>query len=199
MISYIKGNLVDVYNDKVVVETVSGVAFELRVPQKCIEVLPPVGSQTTLYTFMQINQEGEVQFCGFTERCILELFKKLITVSGVGIKNAIAILSAYDYAEVCNYIITEDAKMLSKVKGLGAKTASKLILELHDRIDFDSRQFASLEGYSETKFVSAKEDAIMALENFGMSAKEAYGLIKSIDDDNLTVEEYIRIALVNRK
>ena len=125
-----------------------------------------------------------------------ELFKKMISVSGIGPKGALAILSALPFEDLVFAIISGDAKSISKAQGIGAKTAQRLILELKDKLSAESVS-AVVSEVNETSVVThtAKQEAIEACVALGYSYPEAARALKEIKDDSLTTEEYVKIAL----
>ena len=135
---------------------------------------------------------------GFHNKETLELFEKLITVSGVGAKGAISIIGTLDAESLKRAIIFEDAKELSRANGIGKKTAERIILELKDKLsDIDKivpPDTASLAGGQDT---DTRAEAINALIALGYSKAEAFGAVSSVNDEGLSSEEYIKKALKN--
>ena len=132
MLAYIKGELAAVSEDTVVVET-NGIGYELFAPATAIMNLPAVGSEIKIYTYLYVREDA-VQLFGFITRDELEVFKLLITVSGIGPKGALAILSKVTPDELRIAVATDDVKAISAAQGIGAKTAGKLIIELKDKL-----------------------------------------------------------------
>ena len=132
MLHYIKGTLAMKMASEIVVEA-GGLGYEITVPANSSVYLAHEGDQVTVYTAMMVR-EDDVSLYGFGDKNELDTFRKLITVSGVGAKAAIAILSAMPLHEVHQAIILEDAKSLTRANGIGKKTAERIVLELKDKI-----------------------------------------------------------------
>ena len=131
MIAFIKGILNTVSEDRIVVEN-NGVGFEILVPGSVVGALPQVGNEVKIYTYTYVREDA-LQLYGFLTRDELDMFKLLITVSGIGPKGALGILTVMDADTLRFAILSDDSKSIAKAPGIGAKTASKLILELKDK------------------------------------------------------------------
>ena len=149
-------------------------------------------------------REDALQLYGFLTRDELSMFKLLITVSGIGPKGALGILSVMDADALRFAILADDAKSISKAPGIGAKTASKLILELKDKMDFeeavthvlDQGQAEAAGGGSDGGM--AANDAIQALVALGYTSTEAVKAVKKVDiTADMTVEDILRAGLKN--
>ncbi|HBC99461.1 MAG TPA: Holliday junction branch migration protein RuvA, partial [Lachnoclostridium sp.] len=133
MISFVKGPLVEIFEDTVVIES-GNVGFEIHVPISVIQNMPGIGVETRLYTYFQVREDAMCLY-GFLNRQDLQMFKQLISVNGIGPKGALGILSALDPDDLRRAIVSGDAKAISKAPGVGAKTAQRIILDLKDKID----------------------------------------------------------------
>ena len=131
MISFIKGMVADIEEDKVVIEC-NQIGYNIFVPASVIGNINRTGEEVKLYTYMSVREDAVTLF-GFLAKEELNLFKKMISVSGIGPKGALGILSTLSVDNLKLAILSEDAKSIAKSPGLGAKTASKLILELKTR------------------------------------------------------------------
>ena len=196
MLHYIKGILAMKLATEIVVEA-GGLGYEITVPANSSVYLAHEGDPVTVYTAMMVR-EDDVSLYGFGDKNELDTFRKLITVSGVGAKAAIAILSAMPLHEVHQAIILEDAKSLTRANGIGKKTAERIVLELKDK--FGSIEDASLpQGVQAPAAVSASSDArteaVNALIALGYTKGEAVNALAMVPDADLTVEEYIKQAL----
>jgi len=196
MLHYIKGILAMKMASEIVVEA-GGLGYEITVPANSSVYLAHEGEQVTVYTAMMVR-EDDVSLYGFGDKNELDTFRKLITVSGVGAKAAIAILSAMPLHEVHQAIILEDAKSLTRANGIGKKTAERIVLELKDK--FGSIEEAALpQGVQTPAAVSAASDArteaANALIALGYTKSEAVNALAMVPDADLTVEEYIKQAL----
>ncbi len=196
MLHYIKGTLAMKMASEIVVEA-GGLGYEITVPANSSVYLAHEGEQITVYTAMMVR-EDDVSLYGFGDKNELDTFRKLITVSGVGAKAAIAILSAMPLHEVHQAIILEDAKSLTRANGIGKKTAERIVLELKDK--FGSIEETALpQGVQAQTAVSASSDArteaANALIALGYTKGEAVNALAMVPDTDLTVEEYIKQAL----
>lgn len=187
MISFLIG-IIEEKNENIVVLNVNGVGYELNVSSNTITALPLNGETTKILTYMQVKEDG-ISLFGFATREEKDLFLKLIAVSGVGPKMAIAVLSGLKLSDLIVAIIKEDLKLLSKIKGLGKKTAERICLELKDKLDSTTNvtQLEDLGNYNE----SALNDAVDTLISLGVNKNEAYSLARSCATEDITAEEII--------
>ncbi|MCQ4637362.1 Holliday junction branch migration protein RuvA [Anaerovorax odorimutans] len=197
MLHYIKGTLAMKTESGIVVEA-GGLGYELTVPANSGVYLAKEGDEITVFTAM-IVREDDISLFGFGEKAALDTFRKLITVSGVGAKAAIAILSAMPLSEVHQAIILEDAKSLTRANGIGKKTAERIVLELKDK--FGTLEEAALPESSGSGAAAAgvpgdsRTEAIDALIALGYTRGEAANALATVKEKDLTVEEYIKQAL----
>ncbi len=204
MIRYIKGIYSMNVNGGIVVETQSGIGFEIFLPMNSPIYRYCEGESIMVYTSM-IVKEDDMRLYGFHNRESLEIFEKLITVSGVGAKGAMAIVGTLEVDELKRAIAFEDAKEISRANGIGKKTAERIILELKDKIgklDDDtiaSAHVSSLTGSAAGSGMAAdnRTEAINALIALGYTKAEAFGAVSSVNDEDLSSEEYIKKALKN--
>lgn len=190
MFHYIKGIVTMKFDGGVVMEA-NGIGYEVFVPDNSPVYLANSNDSTLVYTAM-IIREDDVSIYGFPDKDSLDLFRKLMTVSGVGAKAAMAVLSALHVSDIKKAILFEDAETLTKANGIGKKSAQRIVLELKDKIGI-------LGGLSDsTKQVdlnNSKSEAINGLISLGYSKSEAMGALSNIEDENLSTEEYIKKAL----
>lgn len=196
MIHYIKGVITETMPGKVIIEN-GGIGYEVCVPDNSVAYLKSENELTTLYTAM-IVREDDVSLYGFADTQSLSMFNSLISVSGVGAKGALAILSALNVSELKKAIAFEDAALITKANGIGKKTAQRIVLELKDKLGLPDDVSVSPAG-TELKKGSAKEEAVSALMALGYSKTEAMSALLGINDEDLSTEEYIRRALRNRR
>lgn len=193
MISYIKGVIDTVEPDKVIIEN-NNMGYNVLVSQSATEVLGQ-GEEIKIYTYLHVKEDA-MQLFGFLSKNELEMFKKLISVSGVGPKGGLAILSALPENNLQMAIISGDAKAISKAQGIGAKTAQRIIIELKDKIDLEEMLEVSSEAISSDN--SIQSDAIDALIALGYSKTESFNAVKKISvDENMDVEDILKLALKN--
>lgn len=193
MISYIKGVIDTVEHDKVIIEN-NNMGYNVLMSQSATEVLGQ-GEEIKIYTYLHVKEDA-MQLFGFLSKNELEMFKKLISVSGVGPKGGLAILSALPENNLQMAIISGDAKAISKAQGIGAKTAQRIIIELKDKIDLEEMLEISSEAISSDN--SIQSDAIDALIALGYSKTESFNAVKKISvDENMDVEDILKLALKN--
>lgn len=199
MISFVRGELAEVFESSVVIDC-NGLGYEVNVPLTVHGNLPRIGQMVKLYTYHQVKEDLVALF-GFTSREDLSVFKLLITVNGIGPKGALGILSAISTDDLRFAILAEDAKAIAKAPGIGAKTASKLILELKDKFKLEEAFEASFLRKSEAVATSngleaVKEDAIQALVALGYSSTEALKAVRGVEvTEGMTSEDVIKKSL----
>lgn len=203
MIKYIRGYYAMALPTGIVVETASGIGFEINVHAGSPLFKYGEGEEVKVYTAM-IVKEDDVSLYGFHNRESLDFFRMLITVSGIGAKGAMAIMGSMSVDELRRAIMFEDVKEISKANGVGKKTAERLILELKDKVgklDYDSGSITSMQGSLSPADTDNSGDnrteAIHALVALGYSKAEAFGAVAKVSEDDLTSEEYIKKALKN--
>lgn len=192
MISYIKGVIDSVESDRVIIEN-NQIGYNILMPATSLETLG-VGEEVKIYTYFNVREDS-MQLFGFFSKEELELFKKLISVSGVGPKGGLAIVSALPGEQLQMAIISGDAKAISKAQGIGAKTAQRIIIELKDKIDLEeiihTPENESISG-------SIQSDTVDALVSLGYSKGDAFSAVKKIEiTENMDVEEVLKKALKN--
>lgn len=199
MIAYVKGEIAELTEDNVVVE-VAGVGFNVNISARVAQALPAVGEQVKLYTYTLVREDA-FSLYGFLSRSELELFKKCITVSGIGPKGALAILSAMDADSLRYAILSGDVKAISKAQGIGARTAERLILELKDKVSYDDA-LIGLEverGQSkDTPADGAEREAVEALTALGYGQAESLKAVRAVKDlDGMDSSAILKAALKN--
>lgn len=198
MISYVKGALADKSGDRIVVEA-GPVGLGIYVPLSVLEVLPPLGEEVKIYTYLQVR-EDDLSLYGFLNRQDLEMFKQLIGVNGIGPKGALGILSALRPDELRLAILTGDAKAISKAPGVGTKTAQRIILDLKDKVSAEE-MLAGIAGMEEERTAEpltkeAGREAVEALVALGYSNLEASKAVKSVQiTDDMDAEAVLKASL----
>ena len=193
MIGYLKGNVKSVSAELVLLE-VNGVGYEVICSGAAFSKLSGA-AEGEVYTYMQVKEDGVTLF-GFADLQEKSLFLKLTSVQGVGAKMAIAILSSMRPSDVSAAIATADSKRFAAVKGVGKKTAERIILELHGKISADELLGAS-EGVRAVELPAAEEDdAVSALMGLGFTKQEsARAVSRARASGAATVEEILAVAL----
>ena len=196
MIAYISGALVSAGENYIVIDN-HGMGYRIFVSGEFLEHIPAYGTQIKIYTHMYIR-EDELTLYGFHSEEELSVFRILIGISGVGPKVAMAILTALTIQELQLAVISEDAKTISKANGVGAKGASRIILELKDKLKMEDMMDAAYEQsiVQDTQDLNAARDAILALVNLGYSNSEAALAVKKIGDTSqMDIESILKAAL----
>ena len=205
MIAFIEGTLVKKTISTVVVATASGMGYELFVPVTDMQQMPANGSKILLHTYLQVKEDGVALF-GFLSEEALQIFKLLITVNGIGPKGAIGILSGISLDDLRFAVLAEDSKTISKIPGIGPKTAAKLVLELKDKFKLEDAIEAKLIHGEEAAMASAlgnkaaalREEAAQGLASLGYSLTEAVKVLKNAEiTDTTTVEDLLKYGLKN--
>ena len=196
MISFIKGPLVEKFEDTVVIES-GNMGFEIHVPLSVLERLPGIGTEAKLYTYFQVREDAMCLY-GFLNRQDLQMFKQLISVNGIGPKGALGVLSALKPDDLRKAIVSGDAKAISKAPGVGAKTAQRIILDLKDKIDITE---VLPPGFAEPGNVAVLSggvsgEAMEALAALGYSAAEAGRAVRQVEvTETMTVEDVLKASL----
>ena len=181
MISYVKGQLVEVFNDTIVVEN-NGIGFNIKVPATVISHFSKIGEPVKVYTYLQIREESHSLF-GFLTRDDLNIFKMLINVNGIGPKGALAILSTISPNDLRFAVISGDVKLISSAPGIGSKTAQKLIIELKDKVSLeDALENTLYESGSTGSDGEAQNEAIEALCALGYGSAQAVRAVRQVED-----------------
>ena len=204
MIQFVRGILDTVSENQIVVEN-QGIGFGILVPLSVVSALPQTGNEVKIYTYMHVREDA-MQLFGFLTKDELAMFQLLITVSGIGPKGALGILSVMDADALRFAILADDAKSISKAPGIGVKTAGRLILELRDKEDFEEAIEGALDrgemnaaGRSSAgENGAAANEAIQALVALGYSSAEAVKAVKKVAAaPDQTVEDILKAALKN--
>ena len=192
MIAFLVGTIEEKY-ENVLVMDVNGVGYELLISNNTLVALPNVNETTKVLTYLHVKEDG-VALYGFATPEEKSIFMKLITVSGVGPKMAITILSGMKISDLIVAISREDVSLLSKIKGLGKKTAERICLELKDKISatgFETDLFNYKDNLGNFINENALKDAVDTLIALGVNKNEAYGLARANAGDGATAEEII--------
>lgn len=201
MISYIRGKVLEITAETAIVD-VGGIGYEPYCSGGAFRKIT-VGEQVELYTYLQVKEDGVTLFA-FGNPQEKQLFLKLTSVSGVGPKMGISILTGMTAQEVVEAIATADVKRLSAVKGMGKKTAEKIILELHGKISAAEVMNAGADAFEKAvqqtaqvnKLSQEDDEAVSALMGLGFTRNESVQAVKRAHDMGATsVEEIIRKAL----
>lgn len=192
MITQIRGKLVE-KNPTYVVVDCAGVGYFLHISLNTFSSLPE-SEAVTLYTHLSIREDAHTLF-GFITKTEREIFKLLISVSGVGPSIARTMLSSMTSAEIQQAIASENVAVIQSVKGIGAKTAQRVIVDLKDKV----MKTLDLDGISVQSNNTNKEEALSALEVLGFPRKQSEKVISNVLKENseASVENLIKLALKN--
>ena len=191
MYYYIKGTLVQ-KSDKYIVVDANGVGYMIYTSLNSMQNTGEIGKKITIYTYLHVR-EDVMDLFGFTTIEEKNMFMQLISVSGVGPKAALSILSVTTPAKFAVAVITNDVKTITKASGVGPKMAQRVILELKDKMKTDELEI-DLEDESDDILSDNRSEAISALVVLGYSLNDAQKAVKGIDG-TLSVEEIIKKAL----
>jgi len=193
MIGRIRGILLEKEPPAMLVD-VAGIGYELEAPMTTFYDLPTTGSEVTLYTHLVVREDAHLLF-GFSRASQRSLFRSLLKVNGIGPRVALAILSGMNENEFALCVSSEDISRITKVPGIGKKTAERLIVEMRDKVDSGGAEaIAAGIGASATDPASEAVSALMAL---GYKGNEASRLVRNVSGDDLSTEDIIRQALKN--
>ena len=200
MYAYIKGELAEKNIDSIVVEA-AGVGYLIYIPTQYFDMLPDEGEDVKIYTYLCVREDAMI-LNGFLSKDDLEIFKLLITVSGIGPKGGLAILSTLSADDLRFAILSGDSKAISKAPGIGAKTAQRVILDLKDKLSLEDAFEKKLENQTSGAAVSmnstVKNDAVMALNALGYSSTESLKAVSKVDiTEDMDVEDVLKLALKN--
>ena len=201
MISYIRGELCDIEEQKAIVD-VNGVGYGIYMPQQALSLLPPMGQQVKIHTYLNIREDA-MQLFGFLTKEDLNVFRLLIGVNGIGPKAGLNILSCLSPEELRFAVLSGDAKAISATPGIGKKTAEKLILELKDKLNIeDMLEHAAHGGDSEdlasgtdTASNTMQAEAVQALTALGYGSAESLRAVKKSSPECSSVEDILKEAL----
>ncbi|NMM48661.1 Holliday junction branch migration protein RuvA [Marinigracilibium pacificum] len=195
MIAYIKGKL-DYKDPAQVVIEAAGVGYRLLISLQTYEKIPDK-ENIKLLTYLHIKEDSHTLF-GFAEESERVLFLHLISVSGVGPSTALMMLSSMHAAEIIDAVVSEDVKTIQSVKGIGAKTAQRLILELKDKLKKEALELAITENNGKSSVSGIRLEAVTALTTLGIAksaAEKNIDLVLKKLGNTISLEELIRQAL----
>ncbi|AKF52536.1 Holliday junction branch migration protein RuvA [Pseudomonas syringae pv. aptata] len=198
MIGRLRGSLAEKQPPHLVLD-VNGVGYEVEVPMTTLYRLPHVGETVTLHTHLVVREDAHLLY-GFYEKRERELFRELIRLNGVGPKLALALMSGLEVDELVRCVQAQDTSALTRIPGVGKKTAERLLVELKDRF----KAWESLPGTftlvsngpnQAEPVASAESDAVSALISLGYKPQEASKAVSAIKEKDLSSADLIRRAL----
>lgn len=201
MFAYVKGIVADIAQDCCVID-VHDVGINIHISAQTAARMPGIGQEARLYTYTSVREDAFWLY-GFLSKGDLEMFKRCITVSGIGPKGALGLLSVMDGDQLRFAILAQDVKAISKAPGIGKRTAERLVLELKDKLDYDaddiSREAAAYGNESSAGAVMdhpGKREAVEALVALGYGQTEAMKAVSQVEGaDNMDSSALLKQAL----
>ena len=188
-----KGNLEEKASNFVVID-VSGIGYKIFMSDSAIQKIGEIGEIVKVHTHYYVREDN-ISLYGFLSNDELKMFELLLQVSGIGAKSAIIMLSNITPSNFVLAVITNDVSKLTKIPGIGAKTAQRIILELKDKLKTESAASKTEETRSVLEKSEVIDEAISALQILGYNKKEIEKALEKIDKTNITVEELIKKGL----
>ena len=193
MYSYILGKLTEKMGNTIVVEA-NGIGYEILASQTTMENIGNIGDDVKVFTYLHVR-EDEMSLYGFSSLAEKQMFLNLTSISGIGPKMSIGILSNIKLGDLALAIVSNDASLLYKVKGVGKKTADRIVLELNEKLENVEQYQIS----NESQKVAEMDDAIMGLTALGMNRIDAVKLVREYAESGDSAEEIITKCLRGRK
>ena len=187
MIGKITGALLEKRPPLVVVD-VQGIGYEIDVPMSTFYHLPAIGEAVTLYTQLIVREDAHLLF-GFVTDEERSVFRQLMKISWVGARTALALLSGLSVADIHQVVAAQDSVRFTRIPGIGKKTAERLLLELRDKLDFDTNHFDAV-----TVSARSDSDILNALRSLGYNDREVDWAVKQLPN-NIAVSDGIKQAL----
>lgn len=198
MFAYIKGKLEMKFQDYIVVEAGGGIGYKIFMSANAMQKIGEVGNEVKIYTYLRVR-EDDVSIYGFSSNEELRMFELLLSVSGIGAKSALTILSNIAPSKLALAVISNDVTTLKALPGIGAKSAARMVLELKDKLKTESSVSTETPVEVEEAILedNKQSEAISALMVLGYTRKEVEQVFAKIKEkDTLSVEELIRKALM---
>ncbi|MCI8293632.1 MAG: Holliday junction branch migration protein RuvA [Hespellia sp.] len=195
MISYVRGELAAISEEKAVVEA-GGIGYGIFMPVKSIGMLPDIGEEIKIYTYLSVREDA-MQLFGFLTKDDLEVFKLLIGVSGIGPKGGLGILGALTADELRFAVLSGDVKAITAAPGIGKKTAERLIIELKDRLKLEDMLGKEDDSPVDRNDLSgdAHAEAVQALVALGYGSTESLRVVRSVKLEGASTEAILKEAL----
>lgn len=194
MFEYLCGIVADINLNEAIID-VNDMGYELTCTSSLINELK-IGNKVKVYTYLAVREDG-INLYGFNSKAEKNIFLRLISVNGIGAKVAIGILSEIGADDLAMCIVNGDIRRLNQIKGIGKKTAERIVLELKDKV---TAEFKSVEVKSDNNIpmTGIVEDAVLALISLGFNKNEALKALEGADP-NLSLEETVKYALKKRR
>ena len=192
MFAYIKGSLEEKTSNYVVID-VSGIGYKIFMSANSINIIGELGNIVKVHTYYYVREDN-ISLYGFLSNEELKMFELLLSVSGIGAKSAISMLSNITPSDFALAIITNNVAALTKIPGIGAKSAQRIILELKDKLK-DAENVSKAEESNKKVNSENMKDALDALQILGYNKKEIEKAIQKMDIDEMSTEDIIKNAL----
>lgn len=194
MYAYIYGEIIEKEPENIVIEC-NHIGYNIHIAPGMLSKFPSVGQMARIYTYTSVREDAFWLY-GFNSKEELSLFKLLITVSGIGPKAAMGILSVMDVDTIRLAVISQDVKMIAKAPGVGAKSASRIVLELKDKIKPEDVIGKSADDEEDSVIGILRQEATEALVSLGYTVSDAYKVLQKLDiNEDTKVEDVIKMAL----
>ncbi|MBQ4435481.1 MAG: Holliday junction branch migration protein RuvA [Clostridia bacterium] len=196
MFAYLEGKIDSKGQNEVILD-VQGVGFELNCSMNTLTELPPIGEQTRLYTVLNVK-EDLMELYGFASTEEKRMFERLTSISGIGPKSAIQILSSMSLRDLTLAIMTGDTTALARAQGIGKKTAQRIALELKEKVseaDLSGIQMSDIAATAQVPVSDALNEAIQGLISLGYTAQEAARAVKQVSGQSDEPAQLIMLAL----
>ena len=181
MITYIKGRLIEKTPTKIIVES-NGIGYEINISLNTFERIPDE-ENIKIFTYLQRKEDSDILF-GFSEESERAIFQQLISISGIGPSTARTILSSISPKEIQDAVWSEDVERIKSIKGIGLKTAQRLIIELKDKVELFDKKDLDLSG----KNYDIKKEALLALSVLGFNKSKSEQIVSKIYFENKEIE-----------
>lgn len=193
MLAFIEGNVEYITTDRIIVNN-NGIGYNIFMPSSHISVIK-LNEQIKVFTYLNVREDA-MQLFGFLNMDDFEVFKLLLSVSGIGPKGALAILSTITTDDLRVAVFSDDAKAISKAPGIGGKTAQRVIIELKDKLNLEDILGKEENNQESVADNSAISEAVMALVSLGYSQTDSLKVVKSIENaSDMDVESLIKSSL----
>lgn len=193
MFAYIKGILEEKSNGYVVVET-GGIGYKIFMSNVSIGLLGDVKEEVKVHTYYYVREDN-ISLYGFVTKEELTMFELLLSVSGIGAKSAITMLSNIEPSEFALAVIINDIKKLTKIPGVGPKSAQRIVLELKDKLKAEAELTKTSETNVRIEQSENEDEAIAALQILGYNKRDIEEVLEKFDSSSMNTEEVIRAAL----
>ncbi len=193
MIAFIEGKVSEILENGIIISN-NGIGYYVIMPSTDISSLNS-GEEIKIHTHLQVSEDN-LSLYGFLSKSSLDMFRLLLSVSGIGPRNAVAVLSAMPVDDLVFAIAGEDEKKICSAPGIGPKTARRIILELKDKVDIDINESLSSGSAQNVSSNGNKNDAVLALNALGYNNSDILRAMRDIEDDpDRTTEDWIKETL----